>query len=94
MSTNHPFDSILYVRPSVQRWLTSQLVSGVTPSLQPGEEIFCSILGPDVERIFSVKIPPDDTVMRLKKAIKEEKKPELDHVAADKLDIWKVRDSA
>ena len=54
----------------------------------------CSILGPDVGRTFPVEILPSKTVGQLKKSIKEEKAPELDHIAADKLDIYKVSDSA
>ena len=54
----------------------------------------CSILGPDVERIFSVEILRSESVRQLKQAIKEEKAPELDHIDADELDIYKVRDSA
>ena len=53
----------------------------------------CSILGPDVERSFAVEILPSKTVGQLKKAIKEQKAPRLDHIAADKLDIYKVSDS-
>jgi hypothetical protein len=54
----------------------------------------CSILGPDVERVFPVEILLSKTVANLKAAIKQEKQPELDHIAADKLDIWKVSESA
>jgi hypothetical protein len=34
------------------------------------------------------------TVGHLKKAIKKEKEPILNHVAADQLEIWKVNNSA
>ena len=54
----------------------------------------CSILGPDVTSSFPVDILPSQRVGHLKKAIKREKAPELDHIAADKLDIYKVSDSA
>ena len=49
-----------------------------------------SILGPDVDNAFPVKISRGETVGALKDAIKEEKTPELDHIAADRLDVWKV----
>lgn len=40
--------------------------------------------------IFPVKIAPTETVGALKKAIKEEKKPALDHLSADTLGLWNV----
>jgi len=54
----------------------------------------CSILGPDVDNAFPVKISRGETVGALKDAIKEKKTPELDHIAADRLDVWKVGHSA
>ncbi len=56
--------------------------------------INCSILGQDVGRVFGVRILKSTLVHELKKAIKKEKEPELDHIAADKLDLWQVSDSA
>lgn len=52
----------------------------------------CWICGLDDANAFSVDILPSKTVDHLKKAIKEVKRPELDHLATDKLDIWKVSD--
>jgi len=52
----------------------------------------CSILGPNVGRTFSVTISRDRAVDALKDAIKEKKKPRLDHMDADDLDLWKVSD--
>jgi hypothetical protein len=52
-------------------------------------ELNC-LLGDDPRRIFQVKIAATETVGALKDAIKDEKKPELDHVAADSLVLWKV----
>jgi hypothetical protein len=57
-------------------------------------EIHCSILGPDVGRVFPVEIPPSKTIGLLKKAIKAEKPVDLAHVDADKLDLWKVSEPA
>ncbi|ORZ07520.1 hypothetical protein BCR41DRAFT_159887 [Lobosporangium transversale] len=39
---------------------------------------------------FPVNIPSDRSVGELKQAIKAAKKPELDHVAADKLTLWRT----
>ena len=50
----------------------------------------CSIIGPDVDNAFPVEISRDKTVGTLRKAIKEEKTPKLDHIAADELVVWKV----
>ena len=49
----------------------------------------CSILGPDVSRVFPVVISSAKNIGQLKNAIKE-KKRKLDHIDADELDIWKV----
>lgn len=52
--------------------------------------LYRSILGCDVGSVFGVDILPGSDVRRLQKAIKAEKAPELDHIAVDKLVIWKV----
>jgi len=43
---------------------------------------------------FLVDIPLSKTVDHLKKAVKKEKEPTLNHIAADQLEIWKVSDPA
>jgi hypothetical protein len=40
--------------------------------------------------MFTVKIPKTDNVSILKKLIKEEKAPHLNHVAASDLELWEV----
>ena len=55
--------------------------------------LHCS-LAHDVKHIFPVEILPSKTVGQLKIQIKKEKEPELDHIAADKLVIYKASDSA
>ncbi|KAF8885865.1 hypothetical protein CPB84DRAFT_1850243 [Gymnopilus junonius] len=52
--------------------------------------LYCWILGDDSERTFTVKIPKTDNVSILKKLIKEEKAPHLNHIAASDLDLWRV----
>ena len=54
-------------------------------------KIFCCILGSD--RLFPVDITEDQTVGDLKEAIKKKKEPDLDHLPADALDLWKVSGS-
>ena len=50
----------------------------------------CSILGPNVDNAFTVKISCGEMVDTLKDAIKEKNAPKLDHIAAHELDVWKV----
>jgi hypothetical protein len=50
----------------------------------------CWLHGDDPKRVFPVKIDQTDVVGALKDAIKEKKRPEFDHIAADKLDLWTV----
>jgi hypothetical protein len=50
----------------------------------------CRIQGDDPSRVFPVEVEPTKTVGTLKKTIKDEKRPEFDHIAADKLDLWTV----
>lgn len=56
-------------------------------------EIWCLIFdGQSKEPIgglLSVELSPDSSVHKLKKAIKEEKSPVLNHIAADMLKVWK-----
>jgi Crinkler effector protein N-terminal domain len=59
------------------------------PSPEPEFDLNCSVLKGD--SVFSVKIPKSGSVDGLKKAIKKEKEPEFDHVAADRIEIWKVQ---
>ena len=54
----------------------------------------CSILGPDVGHVFSVKVSRDEIVDVLKKVIKEEKGNAFNRIDADQLEIWKVSDRA
>ena len=53
----------------------------------------CSILGPDVKCLFSVKVPHEAIVNVLKDAIKEKKTQDLTHIDAKKLDIWKASET-
>jgi hypothetical protein len=47
--------------------------------------------GDDTNHAFTVEIPSDRNVSMLKYYIRDKKKPEFDHVAADALNLWKVR---
>ncbi|KAF9577054.1 hypothetical protein BGW38_007989, partial [Lunasporangiospora selenospora] len=52
--------------------------------------LFCLVDGKATSNAFSVKVPLSDTVNDLKNAIKTEKTPEFDDIAADKLTLWRV----
>ena len=47
----------------------------------------CWVLGEDSSRIFSVEIDCGESVVALKKAIKEKKKVAFDRIDADNLDL-------
>jgi hypothetical protein len=53
-------------------------------------QLNCWVFGDDDSQVFPIKIGNKESVGTLKKAIKEEKKPVLDHVTADSLTLWKV----
>ena len=50
----------------------------------------CFTLGDDLKKTFTVEIEKTKNVSILKKLIKEEKAPHLDHVAASDLDLFQV----
>ena len=52
--------------------------------------LFCLVHGEPIANTFPVKISRHDTIGDLKKLIKEEKAPEFDDVATDKLTLWRV----
>jgi hypothetical protein len=52
----------------------------------------CSILGPTVERVFSVEVLQSITVNQLKDVVKEKKKSRIGHIDSDELDIYMVSD--
>ncbi|ORY88698.1 hypothetical protein BCR41DRAFT_31338 [Lobosporangium transversale] len=51
-------------------------------------KLFCILDGDS--SAFEVKLDADDSIAALKKAIKKEKEPEFDDIAADKLNLWLV----
>ena len=53
-------------------------------------ELNCLVLGEPRSRIFVVEIAGTKSVSALKDAIKEKRKPALDHISADTLIMWKV----
>jgi hypothetical protein len=56
--------------------------------------LLCWVIHTPIDRIFPVKIGLDELWGSVKDAIKEKKKPEFDAIAADTLDLWKVRHCA
>ena len=48
----------------------------------------CLVYGDDLEKWFTVEVQKDKNVSILKKLIKEEKAPHLDHIDASDLDLY------
>jgi hypothetical protein len=65
-------------------WLTKQCFMAATLHLN------CWVHGEDISQIFQIHIANTESVSMLKEVIKDKKKPELDHVAASSLTLWKV----
>jgi len=61
-----------------------------SPDPQSLLELNCLVLGDQRNHIFPVKIAETESVGSLKKAIKEEKRPLFNHIAADALELWNV----
>ena len=53
-------------------------------------KLFCYVRGDNDSNTFVVNIDEDETVADLRKAIKEEKRPQFDDVPADSLSLWKA----
>ena len=52
--------------------------------------ISCWVFLDDPDRVFPVKIAPEESVGALKDEIKKKKSPIFDDMPADRLDLWKV----
>ena len=54
--------------------------------------LFCRVLenGPQLNRVFQVKIESTESVADLMQAIKEANAPKLDHILSQNLSLWKV----
>jgi hypothetical protein len=52
--------------------------------------INCFVLGSNSSEVFTVKVLKTENVSILKRLIKEEQSPRLNHVAASELTAWKV----
>jgi hypothetical protein len=52
----------------------------------------CLVLGDDLKKVFTVKIPKTKNVSILKDLIKEKKALRLNHVDASDLDLFQVKD--
>ena len=66
--------------------MTSSSISQVHPIFV----VNCWVLGNPSNRVFSVKVAADELAGSFRKAIKEEIKPEFDHVAANSIVLWNV----
>ena len=59
--------------------------------LMPAVEVNCLLLDDDLKKVFTVELLASKHISTLKKFIKAEKAPHLDHLAASDLILWKVR---
>ena len=66
------------------------VVTHPSPNSERLLQLNCFVLGDDPSCVFPVKIAATESVGTLRKLIKDEKKPELDHVAAGSLRLWNV----
>ena len=71
---------------------TSLEVTQPVPVLDPTQllSLNCFVLGDDLKKLFTLKIPKTENVSILKKLIKEEKASRLEHVDASDLQLWNV----
>jgi len=53
-------------------------------------ELNCFVLGDDPGRVFSIRIAATDSVITLRKLIKDEKQHTFEHVPANTLVLWRV----
>lgn len=64
----------------------------LTPTAMSGiVTLLCWVIESHTKQIFPVEIGRDKMWGSVKDAIKEKKKPEFGDIAADTLDLWKVR---
>ncbi|KAG2052964.1 hypothetical protein BDR06DRAFT_1009092 [Suillus hirtellus] len=82
---NLTLDPMKSLSPVDEMW--SDLVSSGPLCLK----LNCIVFGDDPCHIFPVNVEWMKTVSDLKNVIKVAKKPEFDHVAADHLELWKVK---
>jgi len=68
----------------------TSVVTHQSPYSQRLLELNRLVLGDDPRRIFSVKIAATESVSTLRKVIKDDKKPALDHVPVETLVLWKA----
>jgi hypothetical protein len=71
---------------------TALEVTQPVPVLDPTQllSLNCFVLGDDLKKVFTVEVEKTKNVSILKKVIKEENAPRLDHVVAMDLDLFRV----
>src|SRR6266545_3334083 len=65
-----------------------------SPTMSETHTLLCWVIDTPIKRIFAVKIKDDELWSGVKDAIKKKKKPDFDDIAADTLDLWKMRHCA
>ncbi|KAG1893517.1 uncharacterized protein F5891DRAFT_985860 [Suillus fuscotomentosus] len=94
MKSLSPVDEMVEIFPDAPPRKYLHIIIQCPPAVSSGPlrlKLNCIVFGDDPRHIFPVDIERTKTVSDLKNVIKVAKKPEFDHVAADRLELWKVK---
>ncbi|KAG1901794.1 uncharacterized protein F5891DRAFT_1187269 [Suillus fuscotomentosus] len=89
-----PVDEMVEIFPDAPPRKYLHIIIQCPPAVSSGPlhlKLNCIVFGDDPCHIFPVDVERMKTVGDLKNVIKVAKKPEFDHVAADRLELWKVK---
>ncbi|KAG2054009.1 hypothetical protein BDR06DRAFT_1008193 [Suillus hirtellus] len=94
MKSLSPVDEMVEIFPDASLCKYLHIITQCLPAMSSGPlclKLNCIVFGDDPCHIFPVDVKQTKTVSDLKNVIKVAKKPEFDHVAADCLELWKVK---
>ncbi|KAG1895096.1 uncharacterized protein F5891DRAFT_984546 [Suillus fuscotomentosus] len=89
-----PVDEMVEIFPDAPPRKYLHIIIQCPPAVSSGPlhlKLNCIVFGDDPRHIFPVNVERTKTVGDLKNVIKVAKKPEFDHVAANRLELWKVK---
>ncbi|KAG2056542.1 hypothetical protein BDR06DRAFT_879707 [Suillus hirtellus] len=95
MKSLSPVDEMVEIFPDAPLRKYLHIIIQCPPAVSSGPlhlKLNCIVFGDDSRHIFPVDVEQTKTVSDLKNVIKVAKKPEFDHVATDRLELWKVSD--
>ncbi|KAG2047686.1 hypothetical protein BDR06DRAFT_1013629 [Suillus hirtellus] len=94
MKSLSPVDEIIEIFPDAPPRKYLHIIVQCLPAVSSGPlhlKLNCIVFSDDPRHIFPVNVEQTKTVGDLKNVVKVAKKPEFDHVAADHLELWKVK---